>query len=264
MKRALTSALLALCLLGCDAPQAEPAISPPGDPPLPPAQTEEPTEEPTAELKLTNSREPVPDRTLEAWLSALATRGDEGFRPAHGANTELALYLVESMATTGFCLKESVDPHRGGRENARWSARVSDGTAPDSLRAVWTAEGLEFTLTETANCLLVEAKPTAKPTPALNETSLRALISAVIQLETPDHDWTFVFPRATDLSQGTHLISTQNAPEVLFVEDRDARADILLASGRVCFVFYKKIAQRLGFEKEHAWFRASTRAALTR
>ena len=48
------------------------------------------------------------------------------------------------------------------------------------------------------------------------------------------------------------------------VPNRDARADVLVVEGRVSFLFYKKIAQRLSFEDGNTWFRDSTRAALTK
>lgn len=184
--------------------------------------------------------------------------------PERDASDELVLYLTESMSSTGFCLRESVDPHRGAKEGVRWSARASDGSAPDLLRATWEAEGVAFTLTETVNCLLVEAEGTAKPARPLDAESLHALLATVVQLKTPDHEWVFEIPKGVNLSEGTHTISTRGAAEVLRVESRDSRADVLLVGGRVWFVFYKKIAQRLAFEKEHEWFRASTRAALTR
>ena len=273
----LAATLLAVCVLGCPGkPQADSGPGTTASPPPAPAASA--SEGPGAAdgpasggpaadgpgTKLMNSRDAVPDKTLEKWLGGLGSRGDEGFLRKREASDELQLYLTESMSTTGFCLTESVDPHRGATEGVRWSARVSDGNAPDSLRASWEAEGVAFTLTETVNVLLVEAQRTAKPTPPLDEGSLRSLLATVVQLKTPDHDWTFEFPEGANLAEGTHLISNQGAPEVLFVQSRDSRADVLLVGGRVWFVFYKKIAQRLAFEKEHAWFRASTREALTR
>ncbi|RMG07695.1 MAG: hypothetical protein D6731_23215 [Planctomycetota bacterium] len=212
------------------------------------------------DLAAVRKRAPLPDPTLERWAKAALEVPPERFVPVERARDALKRVLVESKGATSWFLRPEVDPHRGAKAAARWKAYPAPAEGMDLLRCDFEAGGLSLRLTEGANLLVVRAAPLDEQGP-LDADRLGELVDKVVRTEREEGTWRFSLPRE-GLGAGTHLLTSADAPPVAEIGTRDDRADILVVEGRVFFVFYKKIAQRLGFEPDDAWFPPRARAAL--
>src|SRR5688500_4694511 len=117
----------------------------------------------------------VEEPTLRDWTGRALTRPASDFQPTTKAADDLVKYLTEPSGAARWFLTEAADPHRGAC-GGRCAADAARGEADiDLLRCEYRALGADCTLTEGANLLVVEVRPSDPVTPAL----LRKLIELV-------------------------------------------------------------------------------------
>jgi hypothetical protein len=199
------------------------------------------------------------DPTLRSWLTGALGKPPGAFAPSEPAWDRLTRYLVESSGACSMFLLPEVDPHRGapgGRFTAHAAATPDD---LDLLRCQYRAGELELVLTEGANFLVLEV---VRGAPFEEPGAVRALLLRTVRLMHEGRAWDLKITRKVDLTRGTHRLGNEGAPPVADVQNRDQRFDVVAVDGRLFFVFYKKIEQRVGWEPDAEWFDAETRALL--
>ncbi|MFN0103522.1 MAG: hypothetical protein ACKV2U_15695 [Bryobacteraceae bacterium] len=197
------------------------------------------------------------DPMLEQWIRGALLLPDEQFSPIEPLAALLARPLTESKGTLSVFLQERVDPHRGA-PGVRWSAHAG---GMDLLRAKYKAAGLQLAVTESVNFAFVWAGLA----PAEDRRAyLEELIRTVVKTDTVGHHWQFDLPSQVDGLWEFLLISNRGAPSLRNLESRHDRADLMLWSDTAYFLFYKKVDQREGFQREDGWFSAAARGALKR
>ncbi len=250
---------VALALAGCPAPDdpkapqagaadADPAAPAPAAPPA-----AGPEEAPVQGL------EAVSDPQARAWLTRVAAVSPAAFAPRAEAEEQLTVYVTQSSGASGFNLLPEVDPHRGAKEGAEWSAHPAQGEdGIDLVRCRYRALGRAMELREGWN-LQVLTIALEEP---LDREGLEALLRQVVRVERMNGTrWDFDLPAT--VTPPLHLTNV-GAPPVDQVTDRDQRVDVVLAEDALTLAFYKRVPQLAVWNQDAGWFRASTRDALSR
>lgn len=206
-----------------------------------------------------------PDRgeqRLQRWIGYVLSLATDRFLPITQLGQLLFEPLHESNAAASLFLNESVDPHRAAIK-VNWQAHAAASGGIDLLRADYTVAGLDLRLWEGRNFVLVEARQHVLSYAQApdGQAYLRGLINAVVKLKSQLHDWTITVPASAELAKVQRL-NNVGAPPISSVSSRHDRVDVLIVSGSVLFMFYKKIEQLIGFQADDSWFSPEARAAI--
>lgn len=204
-----------------------------------------------------NLNEPI----LERWLKKTLAVADSQFVPTKDHAALLFEYLEQSKGTTSVFINASADPWRGAKAG-EWRAHAAETGGIDLLRNEYSMAGTKLLLLEGFNFLLIRATPTESIPAHHQRGAVGALIRSIVKTDSVDHHWQFQLPDDLGASQQPCLVSNVAAPPLRELNSRHDRADVLLWSGAVYFIFYKRIEQLEGFLPDDAWFSAPTRAAL--
>jgi hypothetical protein len=206
-----------------------------------------------------NLNEPV----LEKWLTYCWSVPEEMFVPVEAHPKLLFRPLQESNGALGVFLKEEVDPFRGV-EGVRWKAHAAEPSGIDLLKSVYQAAGLQVEITASRNFVIVKlAKLNETLAKSKNKRDyVESLVRVAMKTDSLDHHWKFQLPADLETSGDPQLISNAGAPTIKELASRHDRADILLLSGSVYFIFYKKVDQLVDFLPDAEWFSPEARAAI--
>jgi hypothetical protein len=170
--------------------------------------------------------------------------------------------MLESAAATSVFLQEDFDPH-AKVINAVW--RASSAAYPggmDLLRADYQMRGRQLTLFEGINVVLVRVLVPERLAKQNRRGTIEKLVGSIVATDTPDRRWRFTYPTSLEELPEPVLITTEGAPALRDVKGRHDRADIVLWSREVVFVFYKKVEQYVFFQPDDRWFGPKARQLL--
>lgn len=200
---------------------------------------------------------------LESWLRMSLDIPADRFVSTAGLEELLVAPFRQSRAGMGFYLKKEVDPYRQP-DPVSWTARAADPGGMDLLRCRYAAAGLRFELREGPSFLVVQAARISQDLAEAEDRRayLRDLIATAMATDSGDHHWEFELPEDLDQDGSGRLITSLGAPDIRWLQAGEDRADVLVWSGEIYFLFYKKIRQYVNFRPDDEFFSPEARAAL--
>ena len=198
---------------------------------------------------------------LDRWLSTVRSLPDAAFVPLRGTADLLLRPMVESEASTSIFLQEDFDPHAKVM-NPIWRASAAYEGGMDLLRADYQMRRRQLTLFEGVNVLFLRVSEPEELMKQDRRRWIEDLVRSIIATETPYHRWRFAYPAGLEELPEPVLVTTEGAPALRDVQGRHDRADIVLWSREVMFVFYKKVEQYVFFQPDDRWFGPKARQLL--
>ena len=199
---------------------------------------------------------------LERWLAGSLQLPDEAFVPVGDLADFLFRPLQESKGSLSVFLQPDVDPHRQP-QGVRWQVHAADRGGIDLLRTDYDAHGVQLSLRENVNFVVLRASRLERSLSQANTRDyVSGLIQAVVKTAGSNHHWVFELPQDLDARWEGRLISSENAVPLKDLGSRYDRADVLIWQGTVHFIFYKKADQREDFLPDDSWFTSQARAQI--
>ena len=200
---------------------------------------------------------------LESWLANSLAIPEQAFVPLGSFAPSLHRIVAESKASLDHAVRAEVHPQRGAT-GATLRVHAADPGGVDLLRYDYAVGDLQLLVLEAANFIIVEAwsEPADRAWKPTTLAYLRGLVDLVVAVRTESHDWHFDLPGDLDPPVDGRVLSNTGALPIRQLANRHERADIVIARGRVHFVFYKKIDQLMGFRPDDRWFPPAVRAAM--
>jgi hypothetical protein len=192
---------------------------------------------------------------LGRWLTAVEQAPPASF----AAVEDLAEMPAQARAESHYWCDEVLAPDANPYDTpgARHGHRRATRGAPDLLRHAYTAKGLELTVIEGRNFLLVQVDPRSVDVLALAPPARGAAIHEVAAalLRTPPRGRGLRFQVPDAIAEGARF-STDDAADPLLLAAWSERVEGGIHGGRLYFLAYKRAAQRVGFAGEERWFDA--------
>jgi hypothetical protein len=204
------------------------------------------------------------------WLAEV----DEATLASFTALADLAELPAQARAESRYWCDEVLSPDHNPYDapGARHGHRRAAGGAQDLLRHAYTAKGLGLTVVEGRNFLLVQVDPRSLDVLALAPPRRAALGGGPPRRGGwPPRGRAFRFQVPHAIDEGARF-STDDTADPLLLAAWSERVEGGIHRGRLYFLCYKKVAQRVGFVGEDGWFdgavpkvrRTSLRAARKR
>ncbi|XYI00111.1 hypothetical protein ACMHYB_10330 [Sorangium sp. So ce1128] len=203
---------------------------------------------------------------VAAWLSAVARVPPDGFTPVERFDDVPAQARADSFYWCDSIFRSELNPHNEAL-GARHAFHAATDDTPDLLRHELTAGGLELTVTEGRNFVLVQVERSSLDVLSLCGPDRAAAVRRVAEalFNTGVESNTVGVPSAAgpvlcpvprevaDLEEGTVLSSNPAADPDLLACWKD-RTECGVQGGRLYFLCYKKSSQRAGFANAWQWF----------
>ena len=198
---------------------------------------------------------------LDRWLSTVRSLPEPAFVSLRGTADLLLRAMLESAAATSFFLQEDFDPHAKVID-AVWRASAAYPGGMDLLRADYQMRGRQLTLFEGVNVLFLRVSVPEQLAKQDRRGWIEDLVTSIVATDTLHHRCRFAYPTSLEELPEPVLITTEGAPALREVQGRHDRADIVLWSREVTFVFYKKVEQYVFFQPDDRWFGPKARQML--
>ncbi|WP_438027676.1 hypothetical protein [Sorangium sp. So ce233] len=206
------------------------------------------------------------DARIAAWLSAVARVPPDGFTPVERFDDVPDQARAESYYWCDSIFRSEVNPHNEAL-GVRHALHAATDDTPDLLRHELAAGGLELTVTEGRNFVLVQVERSSLDILSLcgpdRAAAARRVAEAIFNtgiesntVGVPSPSDAVVCPvpdEAPDLEEGTTVSSNPAVDPDLLACWKD-RTECGVRGGRLYFLCYKKSSQRAGFANPCQWF----------
>jgi hypothetical protein len=187
---------------------------------------------------------------ITRWLSAVDRASARAFEEIAGPDDIAEQARAESEYWCDEVFSPEANPH-DAKAVRRCAHRAPRG-GPDLLRHQYEAAGLAVTVTEGRNFLLIEIDRRSLDLLSLPKERRAGAIRRVARAlfrgaSVPSSR----LPR--ELEEGAHFTTDEGAEPMLLPSWRH-RIDGGIRSGRLYFLVYKKVPQRIGFARDDRWF----------
>ncbi|XXT21783.1 hypothetical protein WME94_09505 [Sorangium sp. So ce429] len=212
------------------------------------------------------------DARVAAWLSAVARVPPDGFTPVERFDDVPAQARADSFYWCDAIFRSELNPHNEAL-GARHAFHAATDDTPDLLRHELAAGGLELTVTEGRNFILVQVERSSLDILSLCGPDRAAAVRRVAEalFNTGVESNTVGVPAAAgppaagpalcpvpgevppDLEEGAVFSSNPAVDPDLLACWKD-RTECGVQGGRLYFLCYKKSSQRVGFANAWQWF----------
>ncbi|WP_437735522.1 hypothetical protein [Sorangium sp. So ce1335] len=206
------------------------------------------------------------DARLAAWLAAVARVPPGGFAPVERFDDVPDQARAESYYWCDSIFRSEVNPHNEAL-GARHALHAATDDTPDLLRHELSAGGLDLTITEGRNFVLVQVERSCLDILSLGGPDRAAAVRRVAEAlfntgitsntaGVPSPSDAVVCPmpgEVPEVEEGT-TFSSNPAADPNFLACWKDRTECGVRGGKLYFLCYKKSAQRAGFENAQQWF----------
>jgi hypothetical protein len=185
---------------------------------------------------------------LSAWLEAVEQAAPEAWRPVADLGDLPPHVRADSQFWCDGVFAPAANPHDA--TGVTRAARRGEGRSPDLLRHRYAAAGLDLTLIEGRNFLLVEVARKSLDLLALPEAERPAAVAraAAALFREPVR-----FQHCAPVADGS-LFCTDADADPLLLASWAERAEGGVRGGELWFVCYKRVAQQVGFANPAQWW----------